>query len=121
LQIPCVPAIFNLQSPISNLQSPEDLWALRDVSFEACPEPSRRIQRGEVVGIIGRNGAGKSTLPSTEFTLSAVEVLRARLKILSPITEPTGGQARSWWPGFKALAFGEQMTYDRGKSFEKES
>jgi len=48
-------------------------------------------------------------------------VLRARLKILSPITEPTGGQARSWWPGFKALAFGEQMTYDRGKSFEKES
>jgi ABC-type polysaccharide/polyol phosphate transport system ATPase subunit len=31
---------------------------------------------------IGRNGAGKSTLPSTR--------LRARLKILSRITEPTG-------------------------------
>jgi ABC-type polysaccharide/polyol phosphate transport system ATPase subunit len=30
---------------------------------------------------IGRNGTGKSTLPSTE--------LRARLKILSRITEPT--------------------------------
>ena len=54
--------------PIIQGDTMEEVWALKDVSFE--------IKRGEAVGIIGRNGAGKSAL----------------LKILSRITEPTTGR-----------------------------
>lgn len=41
------------QSLIDNPQS-ELLWALRAVSFEACPEGRRRSQRDEMGGVIGR-------------------------------------------------------------------
>lgn len=50
----------------------EEIWSLRDVNLQ--------VREGHALGVIGRNGAGKSTL----------------LKILSRITEPTSGVARTW-------------------------
>lgn len=58
--------IFNITT---NTGKPRSFWALKDVSF--------KVERGEVLGLIGKNGSGKSTL----------------LKILARIVSPTSGKA----------------------------
>ncbi|MCJ7805519.1 ABC transporter ATP-binding protein [Patescibacteria group bacterium] len=54
---------------VSRRAKTKSFWALKNISF--------KVERGEVLGVIGRNGAGKSTL----------------LKILSRIMPPTRGRA----------------------------
>jgi lipopolysaccharide transport system ATP-binding protein len=49
----------------------EYVWALKDIDF--------KVDKGDVVGIIGKNGAGKSTL----------------LKLLSKVTAPTTGSIKA--------------------------
>ncbi len=58
---------IGLQNKLSEAGG-EYVWALKDINLE--------LQKGEILGIIGKNGAGKSTL----------------LKILSKVTTPTSGR-----------------------------
>ena len=58
------------KNPFALRQQHETFWALKNINLN--------INKGDIVGIIGKNGAGKSTL----------------LKILSGITKPTEGKVK---------------------------
>jgi lipopolysaccharide transport system ATP-binding protein len=61
-------ALFRGRDNSRRARGHEEFWALKNVSFD--------VERGKVLGIIGRNGAGKSTV----------------LKVLSRITPPSEGR-----------------------------
>lgn len=59
--------VHKIRKPLAR-STTETFFALKDLDFD--------VQKGDVVGVIGRNGAGKSTF----------------LKVLSRITAPTSGE-----------------------------
>ena len=66
----------------------KEFWSLRDVNFT--------VEKGDVVGIIGRNGAGKSTI----------------LKIISGILKPTEGRVVRSGNIVPMLELGSGFDYD---------
>jgi len=64
-----ISSAFSLPGKGDGNKDDSKFWALRNVSFD--------VQKGMVLGVVGRNGAGKSTL----------------LKLLSRVTDPTEGWA----------------------------
>ncbi len=66
----------------------KEFWALKHINFE--------VNKGEVVGIIGRNGAGKSTI----------------LKIISGIMKPTEGNVERYGNIVPMLELGSGFDMD---------
>ena len=77
-------SLKDLVSPGPRRDSPDEFWALRNVSFE--------VAQGESIGVVGRNGQGKSPLLKlvAEVMLPDEGSVAVRRGV-SPLIEITGG------------------------------
>jgi ABC-type polysaccharide/polyol phosphate transport system ATPase subunit len=86
-------------------RSYEQLWALRDVSFE--------VRRGETLAVIGRNGAGKSTLMKVLARILPPRDGRVVVRgHISPIIELGAGFSAELTGAENAVLYGALLGHD---------
>jgi lipopolysaccharide transport system ATP-binding protein len=94
----CLSSVVHGQSStVSN----ETIWVLKGVSFEACPELSRGVQRGEVVGIPSTGSGqalaatGRGRPPCSRFSSASPSRRRATPRLRRELSRTIHGRVAS--------------------------